>query len=126
MIDKQEAHRLALSGEIICLAVSVDEQWLYVKNKTNQRWLWYAIEKRSGKVLAYVFGKRSDQAFLHLKRLLSSFTIHTYYSDDWGSYHRNLWDFEHRVGKRYTQDIEKKFGFENSYQTLTKKNHLLV
>lgn len=108
VIDKQEAHRLALLGEIICLAVSIDEQWSYVKSKANQRWLWYALEKRSGKVLAFVFGKRSDEAFLQLKVLLSGFNIGRYYSDEWGSYHRNLWDFEHQVGKRYTQDIERK------------------
>jgi insertion element IS1 protein InsB len=86
----------------------VDEQWSFVESKANRRWLWYAIEKRSGRVLAFVFGKRSDEAFLKLKALLSRVNISCYYSDDWGSYHRNLWEFEHRVGKSSTQDIERK------------------
>jgi insertion element IS1 protein InsB len=108
VIDKQEGHRFEQLGAIICFSVSVDEQWSFVKSKVNQRWLWYALEKRSGRVLAFVFGKRSDEAFLQLKGLLARFNIRRYYSDDWGSYHRNLWDFEHRVSKRYTQDIERK------------------
>ena len=108
MIDKEETLRLAQLGEIIYFSVSVDEQWSFVKSKANQRWLWYALEKRSGRVLAFVFGKRNDEAFVQLKGLLSSFNIGRYYSDEWGSYHRNLWDFEHRVGKKYTQDIERK------------------
>ncbi len=85
MLDKQEAHELERLGEIICFSVSVDEQWSFVKSKANQRWLWHALEKRSGRVLAFVFGKRSDEAFLQLKGLLSNFNIATYYSDDWGS-----------------------------------------
>ncbi len=108
MIDKQEASRLERLEEIICFSVSVDEQWSFVKSKANQRWLWYALEKRSGKVLAFVFGKRSDKTILKLKALLSSFNSSRYYSDEWCSYHRNLWDFQHQVGKSYTQDIERK------------------
>ena len=32
--------------------------------KTNPRWLWHAIDRNSGHVLAYVFGRRKDEAFL--------------------------------------------------------------
>lgn len=46
--------------------VKMDEMWSYVENKQEQRWLWYAIEKESRKVLAYVLGKRDD-VFLKLK-----------------------------------------------------------
>ncbi len=90
VIDRTEAHHLERLGEKICFAVSVDEQWSFVKSKANQRWLWYALEKESGRVLALVFGKRSDEAFLKLKVLLARFNMGLYYSDDWGSYHRNL------------------------------------
>ena len=32
----------------------VDEMWSYVRRKTEPRWLWHAIDHRSGKVLAYL------------------------------------------------------------------------
>lgn len=106
MIDRDEAERYFALGQIVFFSVSVDEQWPYVGNKGNQRRLWYALGKRSGKVLA--FGKRSDEAFLKLKLLLSRFQIRWHYTDSWGGYQRHLWDFEHKVGKAGTQDIERK------------------
>ena len=47
-----------------------DEMWSFVQRKQNQRWLWHAIDHPSGKVFAYVFGRRQDEAFLKLKTLL--------------------------------------------------------
>jgi insertion element IS1 protein InsB len=66
----------------------VDEMWSDVGRKTHQRWLWHAIDHRSGQVLAYVFGRRQDEVFLKLKRLLEPFVITTYYTDYWGAYTR--------------------------------------
>ena len=42
------------------LSSELDEMWSFVKAKTNPRWLWHAIDHGSGKVLAYVFGRRKD------------------------------------------------------------------
>jgi insertion element IS1 protein InsB len=42
----------------------VDEMWSFVGRKTAQRWLWHAIDHHTGKVLAYVFGRRQDTVFL--------------------------------------------------------------
>jgi insertion element IS1 protein InsB len=58
-----------------------DEMWSFVQRKKNQRWLWHAIDHHSGKVLAYVFGHRQDEAFLKLKALLEPFGITKYYTD---------------------------------------------
>jgi hypothetical protein len=44
--------------------------WSFVGKKGNQRWLWHAIDHHTGKVLAYVFGRRKDEVFLQLKALL--------------------------------------------------------
>jgi transposase-like protein len=38
----------------------VDEMWSYVGKKREPRWLWHAIDHRSGQVLAYVLGRRKD------------------------------------------------------------------
>ena len=55
----------------ICIdIIKVDEQWSFVKNKKNQRWLWYAINHDTGEIVAYTFGKRKDTVFLKLKKLL--------------------------------------------------------
>ena len=42
------------------LISELDEMWTYVARKSNPRWLWHTIDHRSGKVLAYVFGRRKD------------------------------------------------------------------
>ena len=31
-----------------------DEMWSFVGSKAHQRWLWYAIDHATGKILAYV------------------------------------------------------------------------
>jgi insertion element IS1 protein InsB len=59
----------------------MDEMWSYVQRKEEPRWLWHAIDHRSGKVLAYVFGRRQDEVFLKLKALLEPFGITRDYTD---------------------------------------------
>jgi insertion element IS1 protein InsB len=86
----------------------LDEMWSYVGKKSNPRWLWHAIDRQSGKVLAYVFGRRKDEVFLQLKKLLEPFGIKRYCTDGWGAYERHLPAELHEVGKRKTQRIEQK------------------
>jgi insertion element IS1 protein InsB len=85
----------------------VDEMWSFVGKKREPRWLWHAIDHRSGKVLAYVFGRRQDEVFLKLKALLEPFGITRYYTDSWDAYTRHLDADEHQPGKRNTQKIER-------------------
>lgn len=86
----------------------LDEMWSYVGKKDNPRWLWHAIDHRSGKVLAYVFGRRKDEVFLQLKALLEPFGISRFYTDGWGAYERHLKAQGHEVGKQNMQRIESK------------------
>ena len=97
-----------VSFKPICDEAEIDEQWSFVGNKSNQRWLWYAIDHVTGTILAYVFGKRKDEVFKKLKALLEPFGIQRFYTDDWGAYERNLDQEKHSVGKRNTQKIERK------------------
>ena len=71
------------------LSSELDERWSFVKTKANPRWLWHAIDHRTGKVLAYVFGRRKDAVFLKLQQLLEPFGITTFYTDGWGAYERH-------------------------------------
>ena len=86
----------------------LDEMWSYVSSKKNPRWLWHAIDRSTGKVLAYVFGRRKDEVFLQLKKLLEPFEIKRYCTDGWGAYQRHLPAERHEIGKRKTQRIEQK------------------
>jgi insertion element IS1 protein InsB len=85
----------------------VDEMWSFVGNKQDQRWLWHAIDHRTGEVLAYVFGRRQDEVFLRLKTLLEPFRITRFHTDYWGAYGRHLDPEAYHPGKRHTQNIER-------------------
>ena len=56
-------------------AAEVDEMWSFGGKKQAPRWLWHAIDHGTGKVLAYVFGRRRDEVFLQLKTLLERRTV---------------------------------------------------
>ena len=89
-------------------AAEMDEMWSYVGCKADQRWLWHAIDRATGIVLAYTLGRRQDEIFLRLKNLLEPFGITRFYTDDWGAYERHLDAEKHVVGKKNTQQIERK------------------
>ena len=66
------------------------------------------MDHHSGKVLAYVFGRRQDEAFLKLQALLEPFGITRYDTDYWGAYTRHIAPEAHQPGQRNTQKIERK------------------
>ena len=90
------------------LSSELDEMWSYVARKSNPRWLWHAIDHHTGKVLAYVFGRRKDDVFLQRQKLLEPFGITRFYTDGWGAYERHIDTEKHQVGKENTQKIESK------------------
>jgi insertion element IS1 protein InsB len=86
----------------------VDEMWSLVGKQQDQRWLWHVIDHWSGRVLAYVFGRRTDDVFLRLKARLEPLGISRYHTDDGGADTRHLAAEEHTPGKRHTPPIERK------------------
>jgi insertion element IS1 protein InsB len=106
---------IRFSGEI-------DEFWSFVQNKGNQRWTWYAIERRSGCILAWHNGKRRDNDFLELWNSLKIFNISKYYTDDWGAYSKYIPSEKHEVGKDNTWKIERKnLNFRTHLKRLSRK-----
>ena len=100
--------------------------WSFVGSKKHPRWLWEALDHQTGRILAYVFGRREDQALLKLKALLAPFGIRRFYTDGWGAYRRHL-DPRPTCGR---QAEDPTAGAETSHaahadQTLSEKNHLL-
>jgi insertion element IS1 protein InsB len=82
--------------------------WSFVGAKATERWLWHALDHRTGRVLAYVVGSRKDATFLKLRDLLAPFGITRYYTDKAGVYRRHLPPEQHTVGKLTLQKIERK------------------
>lgn len=103
-----EIVRVGFVAEDGAVESELDEMWSFVQKKANQRWLWWAIDHRSRKVLAYVFGNHSDAVFKKLQALLEPFGIQKFYTDGWGAYERCLETEQHQVGKANTQRIERK------------------
>src|SRR5262249_43197613 len=99
--SEELARRRGLTSEL-------EEMWSYVAKKSQPRWRWHAIDHYTGKVLAYVFGRRQDDVFLKLQQLLDPFGITRYYTDGWGAYERHLEAERHTIGKAHTQKIESK------------------
>ena len=89
-------------------SAELDEMWSFVQNKGNQRWLWLAIDHETRTILAYAFGQRKDTVFRQFQTLLEPFGITKFYTDDWGSYRRNIDAEKHFIGKKNTQRIERK------------------
>jgi insertion element IS1 protein InsB len=85
----------------------LDEMWSFIGSKKHPRWLWEALDQRTGRIVASTFGRRADRAVLKLKALLAPLGIRRFYTDGWGAYRRHL-DPHRVVGKRRTQQLERK------------------
>ena len=108
MPDLQEKSSLSCLDIDICISAEADEQWSYVQKKQNQRWLWYILEKSTRKVLAYVFGDRTDATYKKLVDIMPPNIIDRLDTDDWGAYKRVKFAPIHRIGKDETWRIERK------------------
>ena len=82
--------------------------WSDVGDKTQQRWLWHAIDHQTGVILAYVLGPRQDAVFLQLQGLFVPFGIPHFYTDAAEVYPRYVLLEHHTVGKHSTQKIDRK------------------
>jgi insertion element IS1 protein InsB len=86
----------------------LDEMWSFVRSKKQPWWLWEALDHQTGRIVAYTFGRRADRALVKLKALLAPFGIRRFYTDGWGAYRRHMASDQHGVGKRRTQQLERK------------------
>ena len=62
-------------------AAKLDELWSFVGSKKRPRWLWGALYHQTGRMVAYVFGRREDQAVLALKALRAPLGMGRFYTD---------------------------------------------
>src|SRR5471030_3118692 len=69
--------------------------------------VWFAYNTKTGGVVAYTFGPRTDETCRELLTLLAPFSIGMITSDNWGSYARAVPKDKHLTGKIFTQRIER-------------------
>ena len=61
-IDKVEAGQYSSLEVEVRLSTEWDELWSFVEEKSNQRWLWYLLERKSGLIVGYHLGRRTDES----------------------------------------------------------------
>ena len=122
-LDTGEANQLA-QLEVMCfLNTEWDEFWSYVGKKS---WTWYAIERRSGCILAYQNGRRTDKMLLKLVGQSSPFAHHHLPYGRLGCLF-TLLAFGIQANRRQRQYLEnrtKKSQFPNAFEAIKPTNHL--
>ena len=120
MIEHCQLKRLEIE---IYYTAEMDEFWSFVHHKSKQRWTWYAMDKTSGVILAWHNGGRTDENFRKLLQYLKNIPIALYFSNDWGTYSRNLPENRHYIEKDQTWKIERKnLNFGIPLKRLNRKN----
>ena len=86
----------------------MDEMWSFVHDKSQQYWLWWALDHNTGTPLAFCFGTRDHKNLDESRRLLAPFKIKIVYSDDNYAYKNRIKESVVITGKKNTQKIERK------------------
>ena len=111
--EKDKMRRLELE---IWLTAEADEMWSWVQYKKNQRWLWWIIDKKTGEVLGFTFGRRTNEVWKllleDLKEVLAKYDVSydILYTDGHQAYQVLLFTalhVENNWGKNYTWQIER-------------------
>ncbi len=70
VLPMNDASEREVSPGRICIEAETDERWSYVREKSNPRWFWYAVDHASNTMLTYALGQHRDKVFNELKALL--------------------------------------------------------
>jgi insertion element IS1 protein InsB len=112
-LDKVETGLLEDLDVHISYSVEMDEFWSFactlrstrVGNKKNRRWTWYAIDRKSGVLVAWQNGKRDNATCKKILEKMEHFPIRSYSTDNWDSYTSLLSTEKHFIGKANTWKI---------------------
>ena len=125
-----------LEAELDGLSIEMDEMWSFCHDKSQQVWLWWAIDHETNTPLAYVFGTREHKYLdellrlmhelckcfhwcqnstrlhslvisLELLKLLEPYSIKTVYADNNYAYKDRISENRLITGKKDTQQIER-------------------
>jgi len=122
-LDKTESDQLGELDIQFVLSTEWDEFWSFIGKKAVQRWTWYAIERKSGCILAYHNGRRTDESLKALVEKLAHLPIVICHTDDWAAYKKHLpVEYRQIVGKDNTWKIERKnLNFRTHIKRLSRK-----
>jgi len=112
--------KAAQAGDIL----ELDELWCFVFKKTNKRWLWTALCRRTRQVVAFINGKRNRATCLklYLKLPYHYRQCHSF-SDFWNTYQEVFPEETHHcVGKESGETAH----MERWYNTLRQRNARFV
>ncbi len=91
--------------------LELDEMWSFVYRRSNKRWIWVALCRRTRQVVAYAIGNRGEQSCRLLwERIPESYRRGVLYSDFWESYQKVLPEDRHRAvgkGEGQTSHVER-------------------
>jgi insertion element IS1 protein InsB len=74
--------------------------------KKNKLWLIKAIDRSTGKTVAWVLGNRDNATFQRLYDKVKHLTDCIFYTDDWKAFAKVLPSERHVIGKAHTINIE--------------------
>jgi insertion element IS1 protein InsB len=82
-------------------ALEYDEAWSFVLKKSNKRWLWTVLCRRTRQIIAFMIGDRSESTCHRLwHRVPNQYRTCVSYSDFWDAYQKVLpQETHHAVGK---------------------------
>lgn len=97
---------------LLRLDVEADELWSFVQRKSNQQWVWLALDVETHQVIAFYVGDRSRKSARKLwNRMPREYRAQaTFHTDDWEAYKQVIPDAQHRVcakGSGHTNLIER-------------------
>jgi len=92
------------------LRLCADEMWSYVGAKKAPRWLWWVEDAATGRVLAFVFGRRTHATFRRLRSVLAQagWRVSHWLTDAWWAYVDCLPAVERTEAKPLLQRLERK------------------
>ncbi len=68
----------------IKLVCGIDEQWSYIDNKSQRRWLWYTLLPHFKRVFAYDLASHADATLKTLLNRVNKFSFRLFCTDHWG------------------------------------------
>lgn len=105
--------------------LELDELWSFVFKKSEKRWIWIALCRRTRQVVAYFIGDRSEKSCRELwNRIPESYRRCHSYSDFWDTYQKSVFFGNTSIrgqGKRSDQPLllSKILGSGYQYVTIT-------
>jgi insertion element IS1 protein InsB len=88
-----------------CLIQSLHENAAFCRFKKNKLWLIKAIDRSTGRTVAWVLGNRDTATFQRLYDKVRHLTGCTFYTDDWKAFAQILPPERHIAGKAHTIGI---------------------